>query len=326
MRRHASFNARCNRMAWWGAALNTLLLLWVLWLLLGDCGVGRPAPAGYVLSLPSQLSYLTWTQASSGSAVTGLWSQVSQESYSRDPVTLSFGFVGTLANSGVALTIGGATLTTRLRGQDLQVAATDATGAMHTQTWYGVSQSDYNAEATAFTAETHLSFDLAAMAFTVAHPPFDSDARSYDNAVQTAWQYDQNLQTQDERISASLDPCSATGIFDQLYPPGDALFRLAPYAIPEQAISHTTLGAPQVHVRADWQAAQANPPPSVPGLPLPWVISQNTEARGEQQAMAMEAALLATFRNDYTKMSALKQQAQQTGSQVEQIKRAHGCP
>jgi hypothetical protein len=35
---------------------------------------------------------------------------------------------------------------------------------------------------------------------------------------------------------------------------------------------------------------------------------------------------LATFRNDYTKMSGFKQQAQQIGQQVAQIKRAHGCP
>jgi len=325
MRRHASFNARFNHVTWWAAALNTLLVFGVLWLVLSDCGAGSSPPPGYVLSQASSLEYLSWTQGSPGSAITGQWSQVAQESFSRDPVSESLGLVGTLSNQQVSLTIGGTTLTGTLQGNTLQVSVTFASGHLGTQTWYGASQADYNTLVTAFTANTHLSFALANLAFTVAHPPIDSDAQSYDNSVQTARKLDQNLQTQEGRISASQDPCASTGIFDQLYPPGDALYRLTPYATPEEAISHTTIDEQLVQVRADWQAARATTLPSVPGLPLPWVIPASSEARGEQQGMSLYRTLLATLRNDYTKMSALKQQARQTGQQVAQIKRAHGC-
>ena len=326
MRRQASYNTRFNRVTWWAAALNTLLLLGVLWLVSSFCGAGSSAPPGYVLSQASSLAYLSWTQESSGSAIAGQWSQAAQESFSRDPVVESLGLAGTYSNQQVTLTIGGTTLTGTLRGKTLLVWVTDATGHLGTQTWYAASQADYNTLVTAFTANTHLSFALANLAFTVAHPPIDSDAQSYDNSVQTARKLDQNLQTQEERIRVSLDPCASTGIFDQLYPPGDALFRLTPYATPEEAISHTTIAEQLAQVRADWQAARATALPSVPGLPLPWVISESFEARGEQQGMSLDAALLATFRNDYTKMSGFKQQAQQIGQQVAQIKRAHGCP
>lgn len=325
MRRYDSFSMRFNSVTWWGAATNALLLLVVLWLVLGACGMGSPAPQGYVLSQASSLEYLSWAQAGSGSTITGRWSQVTQESSSRDPVSENLGIVGTLSNQQVSLTIGGTTLTGTLQGKTLQVSVTLVSGQLGTQSWSGASQADYNTLVTAFTANTHLSFALANLAFTVAHPPIDSDAQSYDNAVQTARELNQNLQTQEVLIRASNNPCASTGIFDQLYPPGDALYRLTPYATPEQAISHTTLAEQLAQVRADWHSAQAITLPSVPGLPLPWVIASGTEGRGEQQGSSLYASLLAILRNDYTKMSALKQQAQQIGQQVTKIKRAHGC-
>ena len=85
MRRQASFNTRFNRVTWWAAALNTLLVIGVLWLVLSDCGAGSSAPPGYVLSQASSLAYLSWTQESPGSAITGQWAQAAQVSSSRRP-------------------------------------------------------------------------------------------------------------------------------------------------------------------------------------------------------------------------------------------------
>src|ERR1700738_1714679 len=115
MRRHASCNTRFNHVTCWAVALNTLLVLVVLWLVLSDCGAGSSPPPGYVLSQASSLEYLSWTQPSSGGAITGLWSQVAQESSSRDPVIKSIGLTGTLSNQQVTLTIGGTTLNGTLR-------------------------------------------------------------------------------------------------------------------------------------------------------------------------------------------------------------------
>lgn len=324
MKRYTPCSIRFDTLPRGAAVLHSLFLLVVLVLVLCDCGTGKTAPPGYVLSQATSLAFLTWKEADGGS-LAGQWSQIAQNTGSRDPVIASHGLTGTLSNQQVTLTIGATTMTGTVQGSRLLLEGQDATGHLSTQTWYAASQADYNALVTAYTASIHLSFSLANLAFTVAHPPTDSDASSYNSPVQTARQYDQNLQTQEERIRGSLDPCSSTGVFDQLYPPGDALFRLTPYATPEEAISHTTIAEQLAAVRADWQAVRATPLPSVPGLPLPWAISVSAEARGEQQGTNLYTTLLATLRYDYTKMSGLKRQAQQIGQEVAQIKRAHGC-
>lgn len=324
MSRSTSSCVRAKRVIWWGAALNALLLLGVIWLLFSAWGAGSPAPQGYVLSQASELQYLTWAP-SSGGVIAGQWVQLSQVTGAREPVSQSLGLVGTQTNRQVTITVDATPLTGLLQGRTLQLTVTGTSGHLVAQTWYGASQSDYNALVTAFTAETHLGFSLANLSFTVDHPPLDSDARSYDNGVQAAHQYDQNLLTQEERIRASSDPCASTGIFDQLYPPGDTLFQLTPYATPEEAVSHTTVAGQLSQVRADWHAAQAVTLPIVSGLPLPWVIPVGVEARGEQQGASLYTSLLATLRYDYTKMLVFKQQAQQIGQQVTLIKHAHGC-
>lgn len=247
MRRYAPFNIRFKSVTCLGTALNTLLVLGVLWLVQVPRGAGSSAPLDYVLSQASSLACLPWTQTS-GSAVTGQWSQVAQVSGSRVPAIDSLVPTGTRSNQRVTLTMGDVPLTGTLQGNTLLLPVTEVTGHQGIQTWYTSSQSDYNALVAAFTTNAHLSFALANLVLTAAHPSIDSDAPSYDNSVQTAHPYDQNLQTREERMRGS-------------------------------------------------------------------------EARVEQQAMSLYDTLQTTLRNDYTKMTALKQLAQQ----VAQIKRAHRC-
>lgn len=303
-------------------ALNAGTLLVVLWFLLSDCGSGPP-PTSFVESSATTLGLITWQQGS-GSSISGQWTQVTFDGVSSDPVASSSGFTGQLQNQQITITAA-TTSTGTLQGSTLQLSAADATGHAGTQVWYSATQTQYNELASAFTVYAHLRTALTFLAATVAYPPINSAAQSYDNSVQTARQYVSNLQVQENSIRTSSNPCGSTGLFDQLYPPDASLFQLTPYATAQQAILHTTIAQQLDAVRARWKEAQAVPFPSVPGLPLPWVIAPRDETQAERQGASLNSTLLATLQYDYMKISALKRQAQRIGLAVRQIKQSHGC-
>ena len=301
------------------------LLLVLVLLLFADCGGGQSAgpSRGFLYTDPQTLELITWQQDSA--SLHGQWTVLQATGPLSDPGAATNGFTGQLKQQQVTITIGVQTWNGTLNGSTLRLPITTGVGQLSEATWYAGSQADYNELAAAFIAYHQLRAAQLRLASTVQSPPVDSDPASYDRSVQTARQYVANLQTQESMIAASADPCSSTGIFDELYPPDPSLFRLTPYATAEIALTHTELASQVNAVREGWQSARGLPLPAVPGLSLPWAVSAQAEQRALAPGQALYNDLLATLRRDYLQMSGLQQQSLRIGQEVAQVKQAHGC-
>jgi hypothetical protein len=318
----------CAGRKWYVSVLWTPGLL-ALVLLLAACGGGGAVakPASFLYSDAQALELIAWQQDEEpGSSIHGQWTILAAPGAAVDPTSSTNGFTGRLAQEHqLTITLGGQTFNGTLATTTLQLPVTDSSGQLRAATWYAGSQSDYNELATAFIAYHRLRAALLRLADIVGSPPVDSDAGSYDRSVQTARQYVANLQALESKIAGSPDPCGSTGLFDELYPPDPALFRLTPSATADDAAAHTGLAAQLNVVQADWQQARALHLPGVGGLSLPWVVSADEEQLALGPGQALYNDLLATLRRDYTQMSALQGQAQRSGGDVRHIKQAHGC-
>jgi len=300
----------------------------VLFLLLVDCGGGGGAApsTSFLYSDAQTLELIAWqSEPSSGSSIHGQWTALAASGVLGDPTSSTSGFTGSMQQQQITLTLGGLTVNGSLRSTTLQLPVTTSSGQLRAETWVAGSQSDYNALATAFLAFHQLRAAHLLLAGTVQSPPVDSDAGSYDRSVQTARQYVAILQAQEDKIAGSTDPCGSSGVFDELYPPDPALFRLTPYATADDAVAHTELAGQLQSVQGDWRLARVLQLPRVAGLSLPWVVSTADEQQALGPGQSLYNGLLATLRRDYAQLSALQGQSQRIGQQVRQIKQAHGC-
>lgn len=300
----------------------------VLVLLIVNCGAGGTGaqPTSFLYSDRQELELISWQQdSSSASTIHGQWTVLSSGSAYLDPAASTNGFTGHLQQGQLTISLGGQTVSGTLTGSLLQLPIVIPTGQLQPQTWSAGSQTDYNALAPAFTAFHRVRAAQLQLAATVQSPPVDSDAGSYDRSVQTARQYVANIAAQENSIAGSSDPCSATGIFDELYPPDPSLFRLTPYATADAAAAHTTLAAQLHALQGDWLQASALKLPGVPGLALPWVVSSSDERLAVAPGQLLYDQLLLTLRNDYAQMASLQGRSQHIGQEVQQIKQAHGC-
>jgi hypothetical protein len=302
-------------------------VLLVLFLLLAcGGGGGGPPPTSFLYSDAQALELIAWQpDSSSATAIHGQWTTLTAPDVALAPTSATSGFTGQLQQQQLTVTLGGLTVNGTLYSTTLQLPITTASGQLRAETWYAGSQADYNELVIAFDAFHQLRAAQFRLSGTVQSPPVDSDAGSYDRSVQTARQYVANLQVQEDKIRGSADPCGSTGIFDELYPPDPSLFRLTPYATAGDAIAHTVLAAQLNAVQGDWQQARVLPLPSVPGLALPWVVSESSEQQALAPGQSLFDGLLATLRRDYALMSALAGQSQRIGQEVKQIKQAPGC-
>jgi hypothetical protein len=325
-RLHHRHAAPSPYLAWQRTAhvLKCLTMLFILGLILADCG-SSPPPTSYVESSAVSLGFISWQQGS-GNSIAGQWAQVTFDGVSSEPVASSSGFTGQLQNQQITITAATTyTSTGNLQDNTLRLSVTDTTGHVGTQVWYAASQAQYNELASAFTAYAHLRAALTDLSATVAHPPIDSDAPSYDASVQTARTYVGNLEGQERSIRSSSNPCGSTGLFDQLYPPDASLFQLTPFPSAQLAIAHTTIAQLLGVAQARWKEAQAQAIPTIASLPLPWKISARAESDSTQAGQRLYETVLATLQRDSAQMSDLQQRSGQIGREVQHIKRVHGC-